>query len=96
MSFETKNLLSRRPKKAKGILAQEADGVVVLLNLDSGLYYSLNESGGLVWSLCDGGLSGAEIALRLAEHYGRSPMEIEADVADLMRNLAYEKLLLDV
>ncbi len=93
MSAEIKTLLARRPRRARGILAQEADGVVVLLDLDSGRYYSLNESGGRIWRLCDGGRSGAEIARRLAEHYGGSLAAIEADVADLMRDLAHEKLL---
>ena len=95
MSVEIRSLLTRRPRHGKGILAQEADGVVLLLNLDSGRYYSLNESGGRIWSLCDGHRSGTEIAHRLADHYGGSVADLEVDVATLMRDLAHEKLLLD-
>jgi len=35
-------------------MMQQVEGDSVLLDIDSGEYFSLNEVGGRVWELCDG------------------------------------------
>jgi hypothetical protein len=36
------------------VMMQQVEGDSVLLDIDSGEYFSLNEVGGRVWELCDG------------------------------------------
>src|SRR5205085_2317369 len=43
-----------RPRRRERVLTQAAAGTVVLLDLDSGQYYSLDEVSARVWDLCDG------------------------------------------
>lgn len=81
------------PLRAEGVLRQRASGTVILLHLDHGEYYSLNEVGGRVWDLCDGAHSVAEIVSLLCEEYEAPAEAIEADVIELLADLAHEKLV---
>ena len=51
------------------------DGTGVLLDLRTKLYYTLNETGRLIWEQLDRGLGPEEIAKRLSEEYDVSPEE---------------------
>lgn len=93
MSGNTNPSSAHFPQRSDGIIEQEAGGVVILLNLNSGAYYSLNESGGRIWRLCGGRVSQVEIVRQLAEYYGGLEAGFEADVADLLQALAHENLL---
>ena len=82
-----------RPIPRDNILKQEAAGTVVLLALDDGRYYSLEDSGGRAWDLCDGQRSISDIAAMLADEYDAAQAEIERDLIELFRELANEKLV---
>lgn len=86
------NLLDR-PRRCEQILEQAAAGTVVLLCLEGGQYYALDEIGGRVWSLCDGGLSVAGIAARIADEYEAPVETIQQDVLALLTDLAHENLV---
>src|ERR1700760_1677207 len=43
-----------RPRRRERVLPQTAAGTLVLLDLDGGQYYSLDEVSARVWELCDG------------------------------------------
>jgi hypothetical protein len=45
------------------------DGQALVLNLDSGFYYTLNAMGTVVWNLCIGGFSFDQILNFLQVHY---------------------------
>lgn len=82
-----------RPLRQVQVLMQETAGEALLLHLDSGQYYSLDEVGGRIWSLCDGSRTVREIATWLAEEYDQSPDVIEADVLELLQELADEQMV---
>ena len=84
-----------RPRRAERILKQEAEGAVVLLSVDSGGYYSLDALGGRIWDLCSGDRSVAEIAVLLEHEYDAPLATIEADLVELLTDLAREKLVHD-
>ncbi len=84
-----------RPRRAERILKQEAEGSVVLLSVDSGGYYSLDALGGRVWDLCSGDLTVSDIAGRLEQEYDAPRATIEADLLELLSDLAREKLVRD-
>ena len=88
-------LLTARPQRKQRVLKQEAEGTVVLLDVDSGRYYALDEVGGRVWDLCDGRRTVAEIAATIGEEYVAAAETIQRDLGDLLRELADESLLQD-
>mgnify|MGYP001019751219 CR=1 FL=1 len=85
--------LDYRPRRDERVLQQEAAGTLVLLCLESGQYYSLDEIGGRIWALCDGGHTAAEIAARLVEEYEAPAETIQDDVLALLTDLANENLV---
>ncbi|MCC2667747.1 MAG: hypothetical protein K0Q72_218 [Armatimonadetes bacterium] len=82
-----------RPKRGVGVLVQEVSGATVLLKPDNGQYYSLEEVSGLVWSLCDGENSVCDIVARVCSEYDATPEEAAADVQELLKELADERLV---
>jgi coenzyme PQQ biosynthesis protein PqqD len=85
--------LSARLRQRERILKQEAAGTVVLLDLDGGQYFSLDDAGSRVWDLCDGRRSVAEIVGILRGEYEAPAETIERDVIELLNDLTDEKLL---
>ena len=82
-----------RLQRRQNILKQEAAGTVVLLNMDDGRYFALDEVGGRVWDLCDGSRTLSEIAAILAEEYEAPAETIERDLAELINALTNEELV---
>ncbi len=86
--------LESQPRRVERLVVQQVAGSAVLLNPDSGEYYGLDEVGGRVWELCDGTHSVLQIATLLAQEYDAPLATIQADVLDLLEDLAREKLVL--
>ena len=84
-----------RPQRRSDVLAQTAGDTVILLTPDSGEYFTLNEVGGRIWELADGSRSVAEIVAALAEEYEAPLEEIQADVLEVLGELAEERLVSD-
>ena len=87
--------LSRRPVRSMRILAQEAGGSTVLLSLDDGTYFSLNEVGGVIWELCDGTHTLREIVEVICDRYDASADQVAADVVGIVADLMSERLLVE-
>jgi hypothetical protein len=87
---------SKHFKQLEGVLRQEVSGTVVLFNMESGRYYSLNDVGARAWELCDGTRSISDITGILAEEYDAPEATIQEDVANLLSELCDERLLLEV
>lgn len=69
-------------------MMQQVEGDCVLLDIDSGEYYSLNEVGGRVWELCDGTRSVGAIAETLCTEYDVPQETTLADAHELLASLA--------
>ena len=80
-------------QRSERVLCQRADETVVLLALDSGEYFSLDEVGGRIWELCDGTRSAEEITVVLASEYDATREEIERDVIELLTELEGARLI---
>ena len=65
----------------------------MLLDLDGGTYFALNEVGARVWELSDGSRTVAEIATLLADEYDAPAAVIKADVLELLGELEVEQLV---
>jgi len=85
--------LDGRPRRRERVLTQRLTGTVVLLNLENGQYYALNEVGSRVWEMCDGTRSVAKLASILSSEYAVPHESCQADVLGLLQDLASEKLV---
>lgn len=80
----------RRTKEASW---REVDGEGVILNLESGAYYSLNEVGLKIWRLFDGRHSVEGIKALISQEYDVSLELAGQDVEKLVARLQREKLV---
>lgn len=62
-------------------------GNAVLLDLETHRYYSLNQSGALIWTLISEGKTLKEIATSLAEKFSLDAIKAETDVTALADEL---------
>jgi hypothetical protein len=69
------------------------EGEVILIDLDTGTYYSLRESGAVVWQGIQDGAETAHIVDTLTSSYEGSADEIGSAVADLLEELTQEGLI---
>jgi coenzyme PQQ biosynthesis protein PqqD len=75
------------------VVAQQAAGKWVLLDVDSGRYYALDDVGGRIWQLCDGSRTVAQIAEVVGDEYDVAGAAVEEDVVALVAELVGESLL---
>lgn len=82
-----------RPTQAPRVIAKPSDDALILLNVDSGEYYTLNESGATIWNLCDGNRDVAGITSEISILYDVAMDEAETDVEEILEQLANEALI---
>jgi hypothetical protein len=70
------------------------DGEAVILNLDTGSYYSVNNAAAVIWNLLDSGMTIKRIIETISARFTGSPKEIEAGVQALIEKLAEEGLII--
>ena len=70
------------------VVADEA----IVIHLQTGVYYSLNEVGTSFWNMLDGQLTIGECASRIAVEYSAPPEVVLADLLELSADLASEGL----
>ncbi len=87
--------LECRPRRREGVLTQQAADAdtLILLDLEGGQYYALDEVGIRVWQLTDGTRGVAEIASLIAQEFNAPAATIEADIQELLMDLIHEKLV---
>jgi coenzyme PQQ biosynthesis protein PqqD len=81
------------PKRMEQVIAQKASNDFLLLNMDDGNYYSLNEIGGRIWELCDGNRSVSQLVVAIAAEYDAPAEVLEKDVVELLEGLQNGKLI---
>jgi hypothetical protein len=70
------------------------DGEAVILDLRSGVYYSLNDTAARIWELTGEGLTSSEITERICSEYEQDADVVAKDVAACLREMRSEKLIL--
>lgn len=69
------------------------DGEAVIINLDSGNYYSLVDVGSFIWGLINSGNSASEVLNRISEIYQGDAADIGQGVQELLAQLQQENLI---
>ena len=75
------------------VLTELRNGENVLLHIGTQTYYTLNESGSVIWHMMSKGFTLGEITQRLQTQYDVSPGRARQSVFDLIAELANAKLL---
>jgi hypothetical protein len=85
--------LDHKPQPSPSAVHQPVGDEAILINLDTGAYYSLNNTGAMFWQLLDGQRTIADCARLIALDYDAELELIEADLLELAAALNKEGLL---
>ncbi len=85
--------LDQRLQRQDGVLAQQSQGQTVLLRLNDGGYYALDEVGARIWELCDGQRDVGEVVAALCVEFEAPEATIRADALEFIDDLRRERLL---
>lgn len=80
-------------EKPPDVIEREMDGEVVLLDLNTGVYFSLNELGAELWGMLDGKRRVGEMVDWVVENYEVERKVAENDVGELLEDLHQENLI---
>lgn len=75
------------------VAAEVIDAEAVLINLSTGMYYTMDKVGAVVWQLIEGGHSMAEMSSIIAERYGVDPDMVLRDLEKVVRDLLEQRLV---
>lgn len=82
-----------RLRHRERVLIQRAAGTLVLLDLEGGQYYALDEVSARVWELCDGELGIGAIVEVIGSEYDAPVETIREDVLAFLQEMLDENLL---
>ena len=85
--------LADRPKQAPHTTFEIVDEQAVIINLNAGVYISLNETGSFLWERLDGETSLEAIAAALARTYDVEESMTRPDVLALAQDLLRENYI---
>lgn len=77
------------------VVSETVAGEAVLLNLRSGLYFSLNPLGTRVWKLLEDGKSLSEVRSVLLSEYLVTEAELDRDLRELIAQLLQSQLVIE-
>jgi hypothetical protein len=75
------------------VISEVIEGEVIILNFESGTYYSLNESGMIVWQLILAGCGRNELLVQLKQRYADGTAVSQPDLEALLQQLENEALI---
>lgn len=87
------DLHSQYSMNSPNIVGEKFDEEVVLVNLNSGIYYSLRENAGKIWTLLMQGYSAAQIISLYQQHCSESPEAIAGQITQFIEQLIDQDLL---
>ena len=76
------------------LVSHEFDDEVILANFETGVYYSLAETGADVWIGLKSGATADEIVVKLATFYATGADDIKPSVESFIGQLLTEKIIL--
>jgi hypothetical protein len=77
------------------VVHETIDDEVIIVNLNSGTYYSLEKSGAYIWNMVTTEATAGEIAAKLRQQFDANPSEIESAVDQILSELAEEGLIVE-
>jgi hypothetical protein len=84
---------NRLRRKDEEVIAKVMDGEAVIINLANGMYYSLDNVGGLIWELLEDGCRLDEMTAVITARYEVASAQAQEDVLRLASHLLREDLV---
>ena len=81
-----------RPRDEE-IASKVIDGEAIIINLASGVYYSMDKVGALVWERLQAGYILDDVIRAVTDAYDVSPEQAESNVVELVEELLQETLV---
>lgn len=75
------------------IAADVIDGEAIVINLETGVYYSLDRVGAVVWSLVSGGSTFGAVVDRVVERFDVDRDRASGDIQRLLESMTAERLV---
>lgn len=75
------------------VISETIDDEVIILNFESGCYYSLNSSGMAVWAYLQEGRSEGEILVKLRQRFPDADEGVANDLSEILKQLVAELLI---
>lgn len=79
--------LNSKVRPSRDVLFKQIDSEAVLLNLNTGLYFGLNEAGTRVWQIAEKERRLEKVLQSLTEEYEIEPKACEKDLMTLAQSL---------
>ena len=80
-------------KITENVLFQELDGEAVLLSLDEGCYFGLDELGTRIWKLIEDNLDESQVVEKIVEEYDVEPDQARQDLDKFLGDLEESGLI---
>ncbi|MDR3598918.1 MAG: lasso peptide biosynthesis PqqD family chaperone [Desulfosporosinus sp.] len=77
----------------KDIVTADMDGEVVMLSIESGKYYNLGNTGGVIWEVITDPITVEQVIDNLVDNYDVSRGQCEEEVLAFLRDAHQEGLL---
>ena len=87
------NSNQRFETRKKEVAAKVIDGEAIIINLANGIYYSMDNTGALIWEMIENGYNLTEMVDAISSRCGVDPGQVAADVQRLTEQLLEESLL---
>jgi hypothetical protein len=78
------------------VVHETIDGETILLNLESGSYFSLDSLGGIIWEFLEADVSPGKIIEELKRQFQSQENEIESSVEKFICDLVGENLVISI
>jgi coenzyme PQQ biosynthesis protein PqqD len=88
--IEPQSRLRRRDR----VITQHAAEQWILLDVESGQYYALDEVSGRVWDLCDGTRDVSTMVAEICRDYDAPAETVEEDVLSFLNEMMDERLVI--
>ena len=86
-------MVSRNFKVNPKVIREDFDGEIVMINLDSGNYYSFNKSAGEIWSSVEDGRTEDEILSALMSRYEGDGAQMRGALSAMLHKMMEENLV---
>lgn len=80
--------------KTEGVVLAELDGKVVMMSIENGQYYGLDEVGSIIWEMMSEPVQVKNVIDRLMQEYEVTREECEKDVMAFLEKLYEKKLII--
>jgi hypothetical protein len=75
------------------VISEIVDNEAIIVNLDNGAYYSLRDTGCVIWRLLEQGATTAQVVTQLSQQYGGETAVVITAVQQLIAELQAEALV---